>query len=158
MDTIPGPDGFLLSRTDPLFASQQKLSDFLAADEARDPSRTRLDPAPWKKVPKREAITVIEAILRRITWLWEHDGELDTAHLARTRLIQLLRVLYRIKLPCTERDLRAMLELTAPLLGRIAPDGPVEYVMEFVKKNDLTADLCGALRTFQGAMTDTASG
>src|SRR5258706_6758705 len=158
METIPGPDGFLIQRLDPPFAAQQKLSHFLVADEARDPSSKILDPATGKKLPKREAITLVEAILRRLNWLCAHDAELDTAHLARTRLIQPMRVLYTIKLPCTEADLRSMLELPAPLLGKIAPDGPVDYVTEFVKRQELTPELCASLRTFQDAMTDTASG
>jgi hypothetical protein len=152
MDMLPGPDGFLLSRTDPLFAFQQKLSDFLAADEARDPSRTMLDPGPWKKLPKREAITLIEATLRRLNWLCAHDAELDTAHMARHRLIQLLRVLYKIKLPCTEADLRAQIELTVPLMDRMWPDGPLDYLAEYLKKNDLTPELCSGLRQIQGAI------
>jgi hypothetical protein len=88
----------------------------------------------------------VRAVLERLAWLDQHDAELENAHVARMRLATLLRVLYGIKIPYTEPDLRILLELTTPLLGRIAPYGPVERVMEYLKANDLTKELCRALR------------
>jgi hypothetical protein len=79
----------------------------------------------------------------------QHDAELENAHLARLRLATLLRVLYSNRIPYTESDLLILLDLTTPLLGRIAPYGPVEGVIEYLKANDLTPELCRSLRDFQ---------
>jgi hypothetical protein len=51
-----------------------------------------------------------------------------------------------------------MLDLTAPLLEQIAPDGPVEYVTEFLKKNDLTEELSRSLREFNAMVRTDVSG
>jgi hypothetical protein len=110
-----------------------------------------------KKLPKREAIDLVETILRRLAWLDQHDSELADAHVDRLQLVRLLRILYTIKLPCTERDLRMMLDLTVPLLHRINPHGPVEYASEYLKTQDLTADLCGSLRVFQASLREDMS-
>ena len=115
------------------------------------------DLARWKKLPKRQIIDLIEAILRRYAWLREHDTEVVDAHVARLKLVKLLRFLYTKKLPCTEADLRMMLDLTVPLLDYIAPDGPVDYVMEYIKDNDLTPELCESLRNFQTNLQEVGS-
>lgn len=115
------------------------------------------DLSKWKKLPKRQIIDLIEAILRRYSWLQEHDAELRDAHVARLKLIKLLRVFYTKKLPCSELDLRMMLDLTVPLLDHIAPDGPVDYVMEYIKDNDLTPELCNSLRNFQTNLQEVGS-
>jgi hypothetical protein len=106
----------------------------------------------WRKLPKRELINQVQALLERFAWLDQHDAQLENAHLARLRLATLLHVLYRLKIPYTESDLRMLLELTTPLLGRIAPYGPVERVMEYLKSNHLTPELCRALRQFQESL------
>ena len=116
-----------------------------------------LDPKALKKLPKREAIDLVEALLRRLAWLDQHDSELANAHVDRLQLVQLLRVLYTMKLPCTERDLRMMLDLTLPLLHRINPHGPVEYASEYLKTQDLTPDLCQSLRVFHASLRDDMS-
>jgi hypothetical protein len=155
---IPGPDGFLLSPDDPLHAAHLRLNDYLLAEEQRDTARTPFDVGPWRKLPKRELPGQVQAVLRRMQWLDQHDAELENAHRARLRLVTLLRVLYTIKAPYTEPDLRLLLDLTIPLLGRIAPDGPVERVVEYLKENDLTPELCGALRHFQSSLREEMSG
>jgi hypothetical protein len=155
---IPGPDGFLLSPDDPLHAAHLRLNDYLLAEEQRDTARTPFDVAPWRKLPKRQLPGQVQAVLRRMQWLDQHDAELENAHRARLRLVTLLRVLYTIKAPYTEPDLRLLLDLTTPLLGRIAPDGPVERVVEYLKDNDLTPELCGALRHFQDSLREEMSG
>jgi hypothetical protein len=109
--------------------------------------------AKYKKLPKRQIIELLELIMRRYAWLREHDAELPDAHIARTKLAKLLLVLYSVKkLPCTEADLRMMLDLHTPLLRYIFPEGPVEHVMEYIKENDLTPELCQSLHSFQAKL------
>ena len=152
-----GPDGFPLLETDRLSAAHASLNAYLQAEALRESARTPLDTKRWKKLPKRQAIDVIEAILIRLAWLDRHDAGLPAAHVDRLRLVQLLRILYTIKLPCSERDLCAMLSLTVPLLGRVAPYGPVEYVVAYLASQDLTPDLCRALREFQAGLREEMS-
>jgi hypothetical protein len=146
------PDGFPVAPDDRLHAAHTSLSGYLRAEGAREVLRVQPDDRAWKKLGKRQIIDHIEAILRRLTWLTAHHTELDHAHADRLRLVRLLRVFYTVKLPCTEPDLRTMLDLTAPLLGTIAPYGPVEYVADYIKKDDLTPALCASLRGFQAAL------
>lgn len=153
---IPGPDGFLLSPDDPLRAAHLRLNDYLLAEEQRD-ARTPLDVSIWRKLPKPEMPGQVQAVLKRLAWLGEHDAELENAHLARIRLSTLLHVLYAIKFPSSEPELRTLLDLTVPLLGRIAPYGPVERVGEYLKQNDLTPELCQSLRDFQGHLREEMS-
>jgi hypothetical protein len=153
---IPGPDGFLISPSDPLRAAHLRLNDYLLAEEQRSPS-TPFDAAVWRKLAKRNFAGQVRAVLERLAWLDEHDVELENAHLARLRLGTLLRVLYSIKAPYTEPELRALLDWTVPLLGRIAPYGPVECVVEYLKSNDLTPELCGSLRAFQANLREEMS-
>ncbi len=154
--SLPCPDGFLLSPDDPLRASHERLNDYLLAEEQR-PSHMPFDVAIWRKVPKRGFADQIQAVLLRLAWLNLHDAELENAHLSRIRLTTLLRVLYSIKAPCTEPDLRKLLDLTVPLLGRIAPYGPVERVVEYIQSNDLTAELCRSLHGFQANLREEMS-
>lgn len=155
---FPGPDGFLLSADDPLRAAHLRLNDYLLAEEQRSPALTPFNTELWRKLPKPEIPPQLEAVLRRLAWLDQHDAELESAHLARIRLTTLLRVLYTIKAPYTEPDLRMLLGLTTPLLGRIAPYGPVERVLEYLKDAELTPELCAALRRFQANLREEASG
>jgi hypothetical protein len=156
MDNAPqGPDGFSFPRSDRLAASHALLNDYLA-EPVIDFERFSPDQK-WKKLPKRNTIDLIEAVLRRLNWLVEHDAEVHDAHLTRLKLVKLLRALYTRKLPCNEIDLRMMLDLTVPLLDHIAPDGPVDYVMEYVKENDLTPELCASLRNFQENLIEVGS-
>ena len=94
---------------------------------------TPFDVGVWKKVPERQLAGQVEAVLRRIAWLYEHDSELDSYHLARTRLRTLLH-------------------------GRMAPYGPVEHVVEYLKAKDLTPELCRSLREFQANLCEEMSG
>jgi len=154
---IRGPDGFPLSHSDPLYQPHLLLNDYLIVEAQNDPTRGSPDFTVWKKLPKRQIIDQIEAVLRRVKWLFQHDAKLENAHLARLRFLRLLRFCYTRKLPCTEADLRMMLDLTVPLLDAIAPDGPVEYVMEYLKENDLTPELCSSLRSFQANLIEQGS-
>lgn len=154
---LPGPDGFLFEPDDPLRAAHLRLSDFLLCEEERDPATTQIDAAPWRKLPKRELPGLTIALLHRLLWLDKHDAELDTAHLSRTRLTRLLRVLYGIKAEFTEPELIAVIDATTPLLGRIAPYGPADRVAIYLLKNDLTPELCRALRSFQAALREEMS-
>jgi hypothetical protein len=156
MESVPGPDGFLISADDPLRAAQLRLNDYLLAEKQRPP-QTPFEVAIWRKLPKRQMADQIDAVLRRLRWLNEHDAELQNAHLARTHLGTLLRVLYTIKVPYTEPELLRLLDHTTPLLGRIAPYGPVEGVVQFLKTNDLTPELCVSLRNFQGSLREEMS-
>ncbi len=153
---LPGPDGYLLSPDDPLHAAQLRLSDHLFTEEQRSPSAP-FDVAIWRKLSKRLIPDQIAAVLLRLAWLDRHDAELENAHRARMRLTTLLRVLYKIKAPYTEVDLCRLLDLTVPLLGRIAPYGPVECVAEYLKSNDLTPALCTSLRHFQSSLREEMS-
>ena len=155
---LPGPDGFLLSPDDPLRAAHLRLDDFLVAEEGRDPSAAPIDAAPWRRLPKRELPGLTLAVLRRLIWLDQHDAELETAHLSRTRLVKLLRILYAVKAPFSEPELIAIIDATTPLFARIAPFGPVERVTEYLKTRDLTPELCRALRAFQAGLRDENSG
>jgi hypothetical protein len=137
-------------------------NDLLEQYLAETPNLRDWDDSPdlskWKKLPKRQIIDLIEAILKRYTWLREHDNEIGDAHVQRIKLVHLLRVLYTTKkLPCTEADLRMMLDLTAPLFEYIAPDGPVDYVMEYIKDNDLTPELSKSLHNFQSNLQEAGS-
>lgn len=154
---IPGPDGFLLSPNDPLHAAHVRLNDYLLAEEQRNPALMPFDVAIWQKLPKRQLVDQVRAVLERLAWLDQHDAELENAHLARLRLATLLRVLYSNKIPYTESDLRMLFDLTTPLLGRIAPYGPVERVVEYLKTNDLTPELCRTLRNFQANLREEMS-
>lgn len=104
------------------------------------------DVAPWRKSPKRQIILLTEAVLARLLWLDSHDAELVCPHLARLRLGTLLRVLYTIKAPYTETDLVGLLDGRGRCWWRIAPYGPVDRVLEYLKTHDLTPELCRALR------------
>jgi len=149
------PDTFSLSQSDPLYEAHLLLNAYLST-EVHDLERFVPDQT-WKKLPKRQTIDMIEAVLRRFTWLREHDAELTDGHISRIKLVKLLRVFYSRKLPCTERDLRMMLDLTVPLFDSIAPDGPVDYVMEYLKDNDLTPELCNSLHYFQENLIEQGS-
>ena len=154
--SLPGPDGFLLSPDDPLRASHLRLNDYLFAEEQR-PTNTPFNVAVWRKLPKGSFADQVRAVLQRLAWLDRHDAELENAHLSRIRLSTLLRVLYSIKAPCSEPDLRMLLDLTTPLLGRIAPYGPVERTVQYLQQNDLTPELCSALRRFQASLREEMS-
>jgi len=153
---VPGPDGFLPEPGDPLLAAHLRINDYLFAEEQRAPNAP-FAVAIWRKLPKRFLAEQIQAALRRLLWLDQHDAELETAHIARTRLKTLLRVLYAIKASFTEPELRALLDQTIPLLGRIAPYGPVEQVVEYLKQNGLTPELCRSLREFQAHLREEMS-
>ena len=155
--TIPGPDGFLLSPNDPVHEAQLRLNGYLLGEEQRNPALTAFDVAIWRKLRKHQVVDQVRAVLERFAWLDQHDAQLENAHVARMRLATLLRVLYSIKIPYTEHDLRILLGLTTPLLGRIAPYGPVERVMEYLKANDLTQELCDDLRHFQASLREEMS-
>ena len=154
---LPCPDGYLLASDDPSRALHLRLNDFLVAEEQRDVTFAAIDAGPWRKLPKRELPGQTLAILRRLAWLDQHDTELDNAHLARIRLSRLLRVLYGIRAEFSERELISIIDATVPLLGRIAPYGPIERVSEFVKTNDLTRELCRAMQEFQAGLREEMS-
>ena len=63
---VPGPDGFLLSPDDPLRAAHLRLNDYLLAEEQRDNARTPFDVTVWRKLPKRELVDQVQAILLRL--------------------------------------------------------------------------------------------
>lgn len=153
---VPGPDGFLLTSDDPLRAEQRRLDDYLSAEETRS-ATTPFDLRPWRALPKTDLPNQILAVLQRIAWLDAHDTEMDNAHLARIRLGSLLRVLHSLKVRYAEVQLRALLDQTTPLLGRIAPYGPVERVVEYLKSCDLTPELCHSLRNFQANLCEEMS-
>jgi hypothetical protein len=153
---LPGPDGFLISPGNPLRAAHLRLNEYLLGEEQRAPA-TPFDAAVWRKLAKSNFADHVQAVLERLRWLDEHDAELEIAHVARIRLNTLLGVLYSIKAPYTEPELRALLDRTVPLLGRIAPYGPVERVVEYLKTNDLTPELCGSLRAFQANLREEMS-
>jgi len=112
----------------------------------------------YKKLPKRQIIELIEASLRKYTWLREHDAELPDAHVARLKFAKLLQTLHTTKkLPYTEPELRTMIDLTTPLLNYIPPDGPIDHVMEYIKENDLTEELCQSLHNFQANLREYGS-
>jgi hypothetical protein len=118
----PGPDGFLLQPDDPLRVAHRRIDDYLLNQELLSTGGSE-DRTAWRKVPKKELGEQIAAVLLRLRWLYLHDAELDKAHESRTRLGPALRGLYTIKAPYTEPQLRRLLDLTAPLLGRIG-SGP----------------------------------
>ena len=157
-DASTAPDGFPIAADDPLRATHASLSGFLIEEAAREAAGGRPDDTKWKKLPKRAAIDHLEAILRRLVWLRRHDTELAHAHIDRLRLIRLLRVLYTMKLPCSERDLCTLLDLTAPLLPIMSPEGPVEYVLEFTRSKDLTPALATSLHGFDAALQNEKLG
>ena len=126
------------------------------------PNRREWDDSPdlsrWKKLKKPQIIKLIEATLERYTYLRQHDAEISDAHLQRLKLVDLLRTLYTVKkLPCTEAELRMMLDLTVPLFDYIDPDGPIDYVMEYIKDNDLTSELAKSLHNFQANLPQVGS-
>ena len=154
---VPCPDGFLLASDDPLRTAHLRLNDFLIAEEQRDARTTAFDLSPWRKLAKRELPQQTLAVLRRIRWLDEHDAELERAHLSRIHLIRLLRVLYSIKAEFTEPDMVTNIDAAIPLLGRIAPYGPIDRVTDYLKNNDLTPELCRAIRAFQASLREEMS-
>ena len=157
MENSIGPDGFPISTSDRLYKSHLLLNERLTDNQSVDMD-ARIDLNKWKKVPPKSQVPqLIEAILLRLGWLREHDNEFREAHVARIKLVQLLRLLYTRKFPCTEAELRTMLDLTVPLLSDIAPDGPVDYVMEYIKDNDLTPELCRSLHQFQASLVEQGS-
>ena len=155
MSELHGPDLFTVSKTERLYPEHALLNDYLA-EAVQDFERFTPDPK-WKKLSKRQSIDLIEAILHRLKWLRDNDAQISAAHVFRLKLVRLLRVLYTRKLPCAESDLRMMLDLTVPLLNDIAPDGPVDYVMEYIKQNDLTPELCQSLHHFQDNLVEVGS-
>ena len=154
---VPCPDGFLLTPSDPLRAVHERLNDFLIAEEQRNAATTAFDVSPWRKLPKRELPQQTLAILRRILWLNDHDTELEAAHKSRFRLRMLLRVLYSIRAEFTAAELITNIDATIPLLSHISPCGPIDRVLEYLKKNDLTPELCRALRAFQANLREEMS-
>ena len=72
--SLPGPDGFLLSSADPLRTAHLLLNDYLLAEEQR-PTNVPFDVAVWRKLPKPEVAAQIQAVLRRLAWLDQHDAE-----------------------------------------------------------------------------------
>ena len=155
MSDLLSPDSFPVSKTDRLYSQHLLLNDYLV-EGVRDLERFTPDPK-WKKLPKRQSIDLIEAILPRLKWLRDNDAQIPAAHVFRLKLVRLLRVLYTRNLPCTENDLRMMLDLTVPLLNDIAPDGPVDYVMEYIRHDDLTPELCQSLHQFQDNLVEVGS-
>jgi hypothetical protein len=153
---LPGPDGFLIAPGDPLREEHHRIDEYLLQEEQQG-TRGTAETRPWKKLAKGGMASQIEAVLRRLRWLDLHDSELDKAHEPRTRLRPLLRGLYKIKVTYTEPQIRTLLDLTVPLLGRIEPYGPVELVGDHLKSNDLTPELCGSLRTFQQSLREEMS-
>ena len=153
---VPGPDGFLPRQDDPLRAEQDRLSEYLLAEEGRS-AQTQMDLGPWRKLAKKGLASTILAILRRFRWLREHDSELPNADLARIRLAKLLRALYKVKAKYNESELRSLLDATTPLLGQMEPYGPVELTGEFLKADDLTKELCASLRNFQSNLREEMS-
>lgn len=156
-DSTTGPDGFPLSRADRLSAAHLLLNEYLAAGWREVAAEIWPEATSWKRLPRQQAIDLIEALLRRLTWLDQHDAELEDAHVARLLLTRLLPTLHARKLKCTEPELRMLLDLTAPLLDRVAPDGPVDRVMEYLKEHDLTPELCHSLRNFQANLREAGS-
>lgn len=154
---VPCPDGFLLSPDDPLRAAHVRLNDFLIEEGQRNAAVTTLDVKPWRKLPKRELPQQTLAVLRRIQWLEEHDTELENAHRSRIILARLLRVLYGIRAEFTEPELISILDATNALLGRIAPYGPINRLTEYLENNDLSPELCRALRAFQTNLREEMS-
>ena len=138
--------------------TSELLDQYLAETPNRRDWDDSRDLSKWKKLKKRQIIDLIEAILKRYAWLREHDTELRDAHLQRLKLVDLLRTLHTVKkLPCTEADLRMMLDLTTPLLDYIEPDGPVDHVLDYIQENDLTPELCQSLHHFQANLREVGS-
>jgi len=130
-----------------------ELLDEYLIETPFDPNRDA-DISKWKKLKKSLIVNLIIEALRRYTWLREHDAELPDAHIARLKLKRLLLGLHTVKkLPCTEADLRMMLDLTVPLMGSISAEGPLDHVMEYIRTNDLTPELCHSLHEFQTHLT-----
>lgn len=153
---MPCPDGFLLAEDDPLRLAHLRLNDFLISEEQRR-STTGFDLASWRNLPKRELPRQTLAVLQRIRWLQEHDTELERAHRSRIYLRSLLRVLYSIKAEFTQGELVTNIDATTPLLGSISPYGPIDRVTEYLRKNDLTPELCRAMRSFQSSLREEMS-
>lgn len=151
------PDGFLLTPRDPLRVAHERINDFLIAEEQRNAAKAAFDVSPWRKLPKRELPQQTVAVLRRIRWLVEHDTELEDAHKSRLTFARLLRVLYGISAEFTEPELVSIIEATTELLGSIAPYGPIDRITDYLKKNDLTPELCRALRAFQANLHEEMS-
>ena len=154
---LPCPDGFLLEPDDSLRSAHLRLNDFLIAEQGRNAALIPFDLKPWRKLPKRELPQQTLAILRRILWLHEHDTQLEGAHKSRIQLAMLLRTLYTIKAEATEEDLIAIINASTSLLGRISPHGPIDRVKEYLKKNDLTPDVCRSIRKFQANLLEGMS-
>ena len=49
------------------------------------------------------------------------------------------------------------LDTTTPLLGRVSPYGPIDRVVEYLEKYDLTPELCRAMRAFQANLREEMS-
>src|SRR5262249_15923916 len=139
---------------DPLFAEQVRLNDFLFAEEQ---GRDRLDLRLFKKLTPRDFTRQVEAVLQRMAWLVAHDAELDTGHVARRRLATLIGSLHEMKAAYDAPALCRLLDLTVPLLGRIAPYAPGERGGEYLKQGDLTPELCAALRGYQANLREEMS-
>jgi hypothetical protein len=155
-DPVPGPDGFLAAADDPLQPAHHRIDEYLLGEELR-PATYSSDVSTWRKLPKRELAAQIQALLYRIMWLYRHDAELSSAHVARLQLAKLLSVLYSIKAIYTETELRSFLDLTTPLLGSIEPYGPVEAAVEYLRHRDMTPELCKSLRNFQENLREEMS-
>jgi hypothetical protein len=157
---LPGPDGFLSSRADPYYAAHLLLNDYLVAEEEREaagPLRTWPNISKWKKLPKRQQVDLVNAALVRLTWLRDHRGEMENARASSDRFRRVLRQLHAAKIPFTAPELLLVLQLTTALLGTIEPYGAAEQVNEYLKKNDLTPELCRALHEFQGNLREEMS-
>ena len=132
------------------------MNDFLFAEEQR-PDRDRQHLKLFKNLKQHDFTRQVEAVLQRMAWLVAHDAELETGHVARRRLATLLGSLHKMNAVYDAPALCRLLDLTVPLLGRIAPYGPVDRVGEYLRQGDLTPGLCAALRGYQANLREEMS-
>ena len=152
MQVTAGPDGFLTTSGDPGFALNVVLTDYLrATQEEGDKALETTLPRLRKELSKRELVSLIGVIHRRLAWIEQHEHELAEPQSWQRRLSRLAKNLYSPKLPFEAADLASMVaahRVTRALWWF----GPEELVVAFAETHDLPPELATELRRYQAEL------
>jgi hypothetical protein len=152
MQVTMGPDGFLATEDVADYAAHVVLSDYLRERHQRGgEALERILPRLRKELGKRELVSLIRAIHRRIAWIASEERSLSEPRRWQEFLAQLARNLYAPNLPFEEADLIRMLEGHRRYVA-LWSFGAEELVGAFLATHDLSPDLGNELRRFQAEL------
>jgi hypothetical protein len=152
MQVTMGPDGFLATEDVADYAAHVILSDYLRErQEKGGEALERILPRLRKELGKRELVSLIRAIHRRIAWIASEARALSEPGRWQEFLAQLARSLYAPNLPFEEADLIRMVEGHRRYVA-LWSFGAEELVGAFLATHDLSPDLGNELRRFQAEL------